>query len=92
MTMNTEQASRLVLKELQEMPVAELVAEIHSNQNSQLAITVRNIVDFSKRYYKEEKAKTYLISSSSLTYAPINEGSYKSFTAANTEPFTLAAS
>ena len=90
--MNTEQASRLVLKELQETPIVELVAEVHRNQNSQLAITIRNIINFSNRYYREEKSQKYLIASSSLTYAAINESSYKPFTAANAEPFTLAAS
>ncbi len=40
MSIKIEKASKLAMKEIQAMPIEQLMAEIQANKNSQLAITI----------------------------------------------------
>lgn len=98
MSISIEEASKLAVKEIQEMSVNELVAEIYSNENSQLSITMREIVDFSESCFSFNEIKTYYSTEKSLKYADLHENTYKQFSlpdnmkAANSEEFLATIS
>ncbi|MCP4698801.1 MAG: hypothetical protein GY862_18405 [Gammaproteobacteria bacterium] len=53
MSIKIEQASKLAIKEIQAMPIGQLMAEIQANKNSQLAITIRELTNFAEFYFDE---------------------------------------
>lgn len=97
--MNTslENASRLAAKEIEEMPIEQLLAAISASKNSPFAATIRQIAKFAENYLYPDETQRYHVVTTEIKYVKLKESTYTSFTdksfiAANEEPFPLAAS
>jgi len=92
MAIDIDLAATKALEELNEMSVTELLSEVKSNINDPLSVAIRELISLREDEYSQIENQTYSYVKSGLTYASLNETSYKTVKAANVEQYIPLAS